>query len=237
MGVRIGPDHGSAEVDPAGRVTRSGRSFPGSRLMLHLSDLTPGDQDRLRTDLRIALSGGLVAALVMGTIVFVVGTVNSGQARSLLQGTLPTTRFLASSVMTVSSTTLALMLTLLSLSTGLDREIKSSHFERIRQIAFVDVIAFVAATLLLVMIVVPLNESSQIPSGWYVGIYYAVTLVAAALGGILVAVMLLLYAALRDLITTVSGEEDSPLVADEDEAEDHETDSETREQEAEAYRP
>ncbi len=183
--------------------------------MFSLSDLTPGDQHRLRTDLRVALFGGLVAALVMSAIVFVVGTVNSGQARALLEASLPTTRFLSSSVMTVSATTLALMLTLLSLSSGIDREIKASHYERIRQIAFVDVVAFVTATLLLVALVVPLNDATKIPSGWYVGIYYAISLLAAALGGVLVGVMFLLYAAVRDLIQVVAGDDDQ-LVADED---------------------
>ena len=180
--------------------------------MLHLSDLTPGDRDQIRTDVRIALVGGVVAALVMGAIVFVVGSVNSGQARALLEASLPTTRFLASGVMTVSATTLALMLTLLSLSTGLDREIKRSHYERIRQIALVDV----AATLLLVGLVVPLGDATEIPAAWYVGIYYAVSLLAAAIGGVLVAVMLLLYAAVRDLIGVLTGDDDNPLVADDE---------------------
>jgi len=122
--------------------------------------------------------------------------------------------------MTVSATTLALMLTLLSLSSGVDRELKRSHYERIRQIALVDVVAFVAATFLLVMLVVPIGESTEIPLTWYVGIYYGVSVWAAALGGALVAVMWLLYAAVRDFITVLVGDEDSPLVASEDAAED-----------------
>ena len=183
--------------------------------MFHLSDLAPDAQHRLRTDFRIALYGGLFAALVMGAIVFIVGTVNSGQARALLEATIPTTRTVSSSVMRVSATTLALMLTLLSLSAGIDQKIKASHFERIRQIAFVDVIAFVAATLLLVILVLPLNDATEIPSGWYVGIYYAISLLAAVLGGVLVAVMLLLYAAIRDLISVVADDDDSPLIDDE----------------------
>ena len=201
--------------------------------MLDLSALTPGDQHQIRTDLRIALSGGVVAALVMGAIVFVVGTVNSGQARALLEASLPTTRFLASAVMTVSATTLALMLTLLSLSTGVDRDLKKGHYERIRQIAFVDVVAFVAATLLLVGLVVPISDATEIPSAWYVGIYYTMSLLAAALGGTLVAVMLLLYAAVRDFIGVVTGDDDNPLVKEEAELDDERRDRERR-QRAEA---
>ena len=102
------------------------------------------------------------------------------------------------------------MLTLLSLSTGSDRTIKSAHFERIRLIAFVDVVAFVGATLLLAMLVVPFSEASDIPSGWYKGIYYGMTLSSSLLSGILVAVMLLLYAAVRDMIDTFSPGDTSP---------------------------
>jgi hypothetical protein len=188
--------------------------------MLHLSDLTPGDRDRIHTDLRVALVGGAAAALVMGAIVFVAGSVSSAEARVLLEASLPTTRFLASGVMTVSATTLALMLTLLSLSSGIDHEIKRGHYERIRQIAFVDVVAFVAATLLLVVLVVPLGDAAEIPAAWYVGIYYAVSLLAAAIGGVLVAVMLLLYAAVRDLIGVLTGDDDNPLVADDEDSDE-----------------
>lgn len=188
--------------------------------MLHLSDLTPGGQDKVRTDLRAAVGGGAMAALVMGAIVVVVGSVNSGQARVLLEASLPTTRFLASGVMTASATTLALMLTLLSLSTGVDRTLKRGHYERIRQIAFVDVVAFVGATLLLVVLVVPISDATEIPMRWYVGIYYGVSLLAAALGGVLVAVMLLLYAAVRDFILVIVGDDDSPLVDSDEEPSD-----------------
>ena len=182
--------------------------------MFGLDVLTPGDQQQIRTDLRIALTGGGVAALVMAGVVLAVGNLTSFEARALLEASLPTVRFLCSSVMTASATTLALMLTMLSLSAGSEREIKRAHFERIRQIALVDVVAFVGATLLLVALVVPFAESSEIPAGWYVAIYYTSSLLASVLGGVLVAVMLLLYAAVRDLITLVGPSEDSPLYAE-----------------------
>ena len=188
--------------------------------MLSLDDLTPGDQHQLRADLRIAGTGGVIAALVMGALVLAVGNLSPWEAQSLLEASLPTTRFLCSSVMAASATTLALMLTLLSLSAGVERDVKKSHYERIRQIALVDVVAFIGATLLLVTLVVPFGEASEIPSGWYIAIYYATSLLAAVLGGMLVAVMLLLYAAVRDLIATVGPGDGSPLYADDDDETD-----------------
>ena len=188
--------------------------------MLSLSDLTPGDQDQIRSDLRIAGIGGVVAALVMGALVVTVGSLSPTKAQSLLESSLPTVRFACSSVMAASATTLALMLTLLGLSTGTDREIKASHFERIRQIAFVDVVAFVGATLLLTTLVVPFTETSEIPSGWYNAIYYITSLMSALLGGLMVAVMLLLYAAVRDLITVVRPDGESRLYANDEPADE-----------------
>ena len=117
--------------------------------------------------------------------------------------------------MTVSATTLALMLTLLGLSSDIDADIKGGHFERIRQIALVDVTAFVLATVLLVLIVVPVDGSTPIPEGWFSAIYYTVSVAAALLGGGLVAVMLLLYAAIRDLILVLGPGDQNPLIAEE----------------------
>ena len=68
----------------------------------------------------------------------------------------------------------------------------------------------------------PLHSSAsatEIPPRWYVGIYFGVSLVAAMLGGVLVAVMLLLYAAVRDFIGAIVSGDESRLVASEDEGE------------------
>ena len=186
--------------------------------MFNIDLLTHDDRHRLRADLRVALIGGGIAAAIMGSVMFSVGGLSSWEARSLLEAALPTVRFLCSSLMTATATTLALMLTLLSLSAGSDRRIKGAHYERIRLVAFVDVVAFVGATLLLALLVVPFSEATDIPVQWYKGIYYGMTLSSALLSGVLVAVMLLLYAAVRDMIDTVGPGDDSPLYVPEDDA-------------------
>lgn len=189
-----------------------------SRMSL-LSTLTPGDNSgRLRADIRVAIGGGLVATVVMSALVLAVGNLSAVEAVRLLEASLPTTRFLCSSVMAASATTLALMLTLLSLSTGIDGEIKGTHYERIRQIALVDVVAFIGATLLLVALVVPIGEASEIPARWYDTLYYASALMASVLGGMLVSVMLLLYAAVRDLISVFGPGDENALLAERDAA-------------------
>ena len=180
--------------------------------MLGLDALTPDDQDQIRSDIRFATIGGTVAALAMAAVLVGAGLVNRDAARFMVEAAMPSVRFLASAVMTVSATTLALMLTLLGLSSDIDGDLKKGHFQRVRQIALVDVAAFVVATVLLVIVVVPVNESSPVPATWFQGIYYAVSVASALLGGGLIAVILLLFAAIRDLIIVLSPGDDNPLV-------------------------
>jgi hypothetical protein len=165
--------------------------------------------------IRTALVGGFIAALVMGSVSLLVGRVSGVEAENLLEATIPTTRFLCSGVMTASATILALMLTLLGISSGTEKSLVQEHYRRIRQIAVTVVIAFIYATVVLVAMVIPFGEDLDIPSGWYVAIYYAVTGSSALLGGLLVAVMFMLYAAIRDLIEVFSTGKDSRLVKDE----------------------
>ena len=200
--------------------------------MFSFDSLTEGEGHQLRSDLRVALIGGGAAALVLTVIEIAVGRTNGWEAQALLNAGLPTIRFLCSSLMTASATTLALMLTLLSLSSGSDREIKRAHFERIRLIAFVDVVAFIGATILLSMLIVPFSEASDIQLKWYEAIYYVVTVASAMLSGLVVAVMLLLYAAVRDMITTIGPGDESPLLVDEESAEEAQAEAERSEAEA-----
>ena len=185
--------------------------------MLGLDALTPDDQDKIRSDIRFATVGGVTAALAMTAALVGAGLANGDSARLMVEAAMPSVRFLASAVMTVSATTLALMLTLLGLSSDIDGDLKKGHFQRVRQIALVDVAAFVVATVLLVIVVVPVNEASPVPDGWFIGVYYAVSVASALLGGGLIAVILLLFAAIRDLIIVLSPSDDNPLVDSDDE--------------------
>ncbi len=190
-----------------------------SSLLLLLSPMAPQDasdgQNEYHISLKHAAVGGAVVAVVMGGIALAVGLVGAGEARRLLQDTLPTTRFMCYAVMTTSATTLALMLTLVSLSTDDDRSLKSTHFQRIRRIALLAVVVFVGATVLLAAHAFPFGEAASIPSGWYVALYYVITGGAALLGGTIVSVMIILYTAARDLIVTLDpGTEAHPVEED-----------------------
>jgi hypothetical protein len=168
------------------------------------------------TYLRGALVGGGVAALVLIGIGLIVGLASGADARQLLDSALPTVRFLASSVVTAAATTLALLLTLLSLSGGIEAELEPSFYRRLRRIARLDVIAFVVGILLLVALVIPLGEENRISGTAYTVAYYAFSVGSAIAAGLLVSVVLALYGAIDDLIDTLWLDGGSPLAQQDD---------------------
>lgn len=175
-------------------------------------------QQLLALDTRRAIVGGVVAAVIAALGILGI-RVGSGIAlRGMLQAMLPSTRFLCSAVMTATATILALMLTLLSFSSNTDRRIKSTHYERVRQIALIDSIVFIGAIFLLLFITIPLEESLQVPDFLYSGLYYVILVYSALLGGALITIVLMLYNAVKDLISIVHPAKESGLVVEDDAA-------------------
>ena len=183
-----------------------------------------------------ALIGGAVAAGIMSALLLLVGRVGAWEAETLLGATLPTTRFLCSAVMTVSATILALMLTVIGISRGTERPVQASFYRRIQQVALLDVVTFVASTVLLLSLVVPFGEDLEMPQGWYVTIYYIITIGSTLIGGLLVAVVLMLYGAVHDVVM-LFWSDDSPVLdteAEQERREAEEAEAEADRAEAEA---
>lgn len=177
-----------------------------------------GDNNaRRRRDLMLAGAGAMLSVLVLGTGMVLIGQVSGGEARQMLESMMPTTRFLCSAVMGAAATILALMLTMLGLSSSTDDELRGSHYQRILQIAFGATATFIAATALLCFHSVPFGESAQIEPHVFRWIYYALLGGSALLGGTLTAVVLLLYFAVRDMTFYFSPGADTNLIAEPDE--------------------
>ena len=166
----------------------------------------------LRTDQRQAILGGVVAGIIVLAGMFLINVSSGSEARFLLEAMLPSVRFLCSAVMTASATILALMLTMLSFSGQREAQLKTTHYERVRQIALVDTITFAAAIILLLILSLPLAESQDVPQSWYTVVYYLTMFYAAALGGALISIVLLLYHAIVDMIRVMHPEARSELV-------------------------
>lgn len=179
--------------------------------MAWITDMSP--------DLRRALIGGAAAGFIALAGGWAIGRLSGAEARQLIEGTLPVARSLCSTVTLACATILALMLTLLGLSTDTGSKLKDSFYQRIRQIALVDVSVLVAAMLTFLVLNVPLLESDKVPTSWYSSIYYATLLVSCALGGLLISVVLLLYSTVENMIEILSGNTTNHRFL-EDEAED-----------------
>ena len=157
----------------------------------------------LEVDLRRALSGGILGALVTAIGAYVVGHLSGAEAKLLMETTLPRTQSLAGTIILASATILALMLTLLGVSTGADSDIKPGHYQRVRQIAFFDAIVFSFAMVINLILNVPFVESNEVPTQWYNVIYYVSLGAASLMGGALISIVVMIYNTVSDVIQLV----------------------------------
>ena len=158
--------------------------------------------------------GGVVAGVLLMLTLLLVGRLAPGEAILQLRASSASIRFLASTSAGAAATILALMLTMLSLSYDPDRRFRRVHYQRIRQVARYSTAALVLGVFVLLLLVIPLEESSPLPGGIFAGLYYLIVIASAALGGMIVAIMLMLYHAIVGLIDFFEPEADNWLVAD-----------------------
>lgn len=172
----------------------------------------PSKTAETRADLRWAATGGIAAAVIGFAGMAIVGTASSFEARRLLDAVLPTVRFAASAYVAGGATVLALMLTLITFSISHDLEFRVSHYRRIRQIAALTTAVIVGSVILLMFLSFPLGEA-EVDRDWHLGVYYAVLLGGAVTGGTFISIMLMLYYAVRELITVGEDPGNAAIVA------------------------
>ena len=159
---------------------------------------SPAPETRF-VDLRFAIIGGAVAALVMFAGVLTVGSVTPFVGLKLLQSVLPTIRFLASSGLAAGATVMALMLTLIGLTFTSDWQFRDIHYIRIKQISLLATWTMLLSIVVLLFLGLPVEEADQLQF-YYDVVYYAVLAVASILGGLLVAVALMLHRTISGLV-------------------------------------
>lgn len=158
---------------------------------------------RWKRDATVAVGAGVAITLCIGLATFLMGYVGNAESRQLVEAILPTSRLLCSTVLTVTATILALMLTLLSLGANPDVELKDAHYYRIRKIAFYDAVVFGAGMVFFLLHCVPVHESDKIPEWWYPTVYYGILALSAILAGSVVSIIAMLYMALRNLVDVI----------------------------------
>lgn len=173
--------------------------------------------EAFKADARRAVLGGCLAALTIMGGSWMIGQVSGSEARYLLETVLPSVRSFSGTLILALITVLALMLTLLGLSASSEIKLKWVHYERIKQIAFVDMVAFIAAVLFYLLLNVPIQETDSGTLQWFYFLYYATLIISSILAGAVITVVLMLYNAIRNIINAVGPKKGSQITRNQEE--------------------
>ena len=164
-----------------------------------------------------AVSGGVFASIIVGFGAFILGNISGYEAKVLLEASLPGINTLCNTIVLASATILALLLTLLSLSSNSKSKLTKDHYKHVLIIAKIDTIVFVASMIIFQLFNIPIAEADNVPRSWFTIIYYSSLGLSALLSGGLISVVLMLYSTVSSIIKIVGlGISDHPLVFSED---------------------
>lgn len=170
------------------------------------------DLEKFKTDGRHAIIGGILAALVVMGGSWMIGNISNAEARYLLEMVLPSVRSFSGNLVLALATILALMLTLLGLSTSTDIDLKWTHYQRVKQIAWLDMLTFIVAVLIYLLLNVPIQETDKGTGEWFHNLYYATLVVSSILAGAIITIILMLYNTVRDIIHAIGHPEDKSRI-------------------------
>lgn len=160
-----------------------------------------------------AIIGGVISLAFIGLGTFMLGNLSGYEAKELIKSSLTGLNTLCNTIVLASATILALMLTLLGVSSGTNSKLKNDHYLHIMQIAKLDTAIFIASLLFFLMFNLPVTESENIPSNWFNVIYYVTIAVSAILSSALIVVVLMLYNTIINIIKIIGlGITDHPLI-------------------------
>lgn len=175
------------------------------------------------TIIKRAVTGGAVSALFMGTGTFILGEVSGYEAKALISSSISGINMLCNTVILGSSTILALMLTLLSLSRAAKSRLSKTHYRHVLAIAQLDTILIIVSVITFMMLNLPITESKELPNSWFTTIYYVSLGMAAIIGGGFIALITMLYGTIANVILIVGLRvTDHPLVDEESAKEEKE---------------
>lgn len=165
---------------------------------------------------KIPIIGGVITAICTGLGIYLVGNLSGYQAMDLIGASLPRISSLFNTIILASSTILALLLTLLSLSSATDSKLKKSHYSQVLTIARYGSVLFIVTLILFQLLNIPIVETEGIPTSWYTNIYWISLFASALVSGFMVVVILMLYNTISDIIYIVGFKKDHPLIENDD---------------------
>lgn len=177
-----------------------------------IKSVSEQQKENLKADGRRAILGGCLAALTIMSASWMIGQISGSEARYLLETVLPSVRAFSGTMMLALITVLALMLTLLGLSTSTETQLNWVHYQRIKQIALVDMVTFIVAVLFYLLLNVPIQETDSGTLEWFHFLYYAALIISSLLAGAVITVVLMLYNAVNNIIEAIGPEKESQVV-------------------------
>lgn len=143
----------------------------------------------------------IVCVFVLSMIGFsIVGRVYSEtQSRVLLEAIAPSLRTLCFAVITTSATIIPLLMTMISLARKVENDFDETFYIRLKIITWLGTVALMSATLLLLVISIPITETDGLRQ-WYGILYLFVVMGASAIASLLIGIIVTLYKTMQGLL-------------------------------------
>lgn len=159
-----------------------------------------------------SIYGGAAATIFTGLGVFLLGNVSGYEAKQLITSSLPGVNMLCNTIILGSATILALLLTVLGVSSGSKSKLKKAHYKQVLLIAKLDTIVFVVALVMFQFFNIPITEAENVEITWFESIYWTTLLLSSIMSGMMITVILMLYSTITNIIHIVGLEEDHYLI-------------------------
>lgn len=172
---------------------------------------------------RKSLLGGLLATGFTCAGVVLLGNISGYEAKDLLSVSLSGLNMLCNTIVLASATILALLLTLLGISSGSSSNLKESFYMQVLSIAKFDVVLFISALIMFQFFNIPIMQSDNVPTAWYDTVYWITLTTTSIICGMMITVILMLFNTITNMISIIGLKNDHKMLVDEDEEDQRNT--------------
>ncbi|REL37985.1 hypothetical protein DYD21_05040 [Rhodohalobacter sp. SW132] len=189
--------------------------------------------DKFFNEYKMPLSGGLLTAVFSGAAVYLLGNLSGFEAIQLIETTIPRISTLFNTIILASATILALILTLLGISSSSNSKLKKYHYKQVLSLARFASFLFILTLVFFQFLNIPFAEAENIPTSSYSTIYWLILFVSSLLSGMMVAVILMLYKIIHNIILIVGLGQEHALIDNENDEVENKEDMDRAEDQAE----
>ena len=167
---------------------------------------------RANNYIKRAITGGIISLIIILLGTLILGKLSGYEAKILIKKSLSGMNTLCNTIAFASATILALLLTVLSISSNSKSKLKRDYYLQVLHIAKLDTIVFIASIVSFLLLNLPITESDTVPDNWFNVIYYSSLSISSILTSGLIVVVLMLYNSIVSIIKIVGlGMDNHPL--------------------------